>query len=370
MKNAKLILFTLTIFYSLITLLPVNAEAEAVKFFGNNSLTTNTGTTFLNSLNSETSRAKEPVSTTTLIKKHKDRSSLQSWFSYYFAPAQVAANAPIKLNGYRTVPFDGYLEGAARRGIAIDFGEYFLIETSTDLNISEADLMTNAVLTYNKTLKSRVAALKAASGCQCTDYAHELVPSLPYGLYTLQDKINTINHLFPQGNGGPMSSVAVHDVGTTAGHVSVVTGVGVRSIDGNLNVSITEKNLALDCRISTRTGTMEGLKIVGYFDPHYAVPSSFPNITGATNTTGNANVPFTVNLSGSSFDPSSMTAVILGGAYCTGFYSCQIPNAYLVNKTGSSVQVPLQLNSPGKYRLYIFNANQGKTSFGQAITVN
>lgn len=366
MKKTRLILFALTMICSLIAA-PLQVPAESLRLFGNAEGVLNR-ISFLNSLNSDVLQSKDAAATTTLVRKHRDKTTLQSWFPYYFANAQITGSPAIKLKGYQVKLFNGYLEGTSRRGVAIDFGEYFLIESSTDMNVSAAELIANAELTYRNSLKAEAVNLKALPGCQCTDYAGDLVPSLPNGLWTINDKKAIINHLFPQGDGGQMSSVAIHDIGTSAGHVSVVKGVAIK-LDGNLKVSITERNYTGYCQLSARNDTMEALKIVGYYDPRYAVSSSFPNIIQATNTTGKAGVPFTVNISGSSFDPSSMYAVILGGSYCTTFYSCQIPNSALMNKSSSSVQVPLQLNSPNSYRLYIFNANQGKTSFGQPITI-
>jgi len=366
MKSTKLILGLLTIFCSL-TINSVNADAKTMNSAGNK-LFAGSGTTFLDSMFSESSASKEPVFTTTLVKKHKDKSSLQIWFPYYFASAGVSGATAFTVKNHQALSFDAYLDGRKQRTIAIDYGNYFLVSSATNLNISLEDLFTQAEIDYDNSLKSEGANLKAMSGCECTDYAHDLVPTLPHGLFTYQDKENTINHLFPQGNGGQMSSVAVHNIGSV-GHVSVVTGVSVK-LNGNLNVSLTEKNLQLDCRITTRTSTMEAMNIVGYFDPRYSVTSSFPNVAYAYNTTGTATVPFTVNLSGSSFDTGSMKAIILGGSYCTTFTACQVSNGFLQNKTSSSVDVPLQLNIAGSYRLYIHNANTGKTSFGAAITIN
>ena len=367
MRKRNLILITLTIVFSLLVIITSETNAESINPFGNY-FSPGVQDDLINSHRQNRSMSADPASTTTLVKKDTTRNTLESWFPFYFAKTSVLGKPTVKLNGFNALPFQGNLDGVPQRGIAIDLGDFFLIESSTDLNITEAELLGNAQATYDQSLKSRRSRLNAMSGCECTDYAHEKVPTLPYGLFSYNDKVSKINHLFPQGDGGTMSSVAVHNIGSV-GHVSVVTGVAIRS-DGNLNVSLTEKNLHLDCQITTRTTTMEQASIVGYFDPHYTAGDSFPNLTGASNTVGSAGVPFTVNLSGSSFDPGSMSAIILGGTYCTTFYSCQIPNSSLINKTGSSVSVPLQLNSAGPYRLYIFNANQGKTSFGQTITVN
>lgn len=365
MKKTNILLTTLAIFFSLSITPVIGISATPILF--DNGILSRHGTYAKLPAFGSTAEI-DAVATTTLIKKNKTDARLYEWFPNYFSSADVSGKSQLTLKGYDIIPFDGTLEGKPQRGIAIDFGKFFLVERSTDLRLSAEKLLENAQVTFEKTLKSEASKL-LASGCQCTDYAGDLVPSLPNGLWTINDKKAIINHLFPQGNGGQMSSVAVHDIGTTAGHVSVVTGVSVRTADGNLQVYITEKNYSAYCTISTRNGTMEALKIVGYFDPRYSVPSSFPNIISAANTSAPATVPFTVSINGSGFDPGSIQAVILGGSYCTTFTSCQIGNGSLTNKTGSSVNVPLTLNVAGKYRLYLFNTSSGKTTFGQPITI-
>lgn len=325
---------------------------------------------FLSALDNltDSTQSSGAVSATTAVKKSRNFSGLRSWYEK-FSENQISSNIlEQSLNGYETLSFNLFVEGTEKRGIALDFGKYVLIRTTTDLTVTDNDLLKEAEQAFNISLKSQIANLSAQDTCQCVWYARSKVPSLPTGLWNLNDKKAVINHLFPQGDGGSMSSVAVHNIFGDVGHVSVVTGVAIRS-DGNLRVYITEKNYS-PCAVTTRDGTMEALKIIGYFDPRYPVPSSFPNIISATNSTGKTGIPFTVSINGSGFDPSSMSAVIMGGNYCTTFYSCVIPNNHLMNKTSSSVKVPLTLNSPGNYRLYLFNANQGKTTFGQPITVS
>lgn len=306
------------------------------------------------------------VSTSTLLRK-SGHTDLNNWLAGHFRPFDSLSKGVSTIKGFTTLAFQVLADGKWQNAVALDLGDFIMVQMSNEPAISDSELAKDAIYTFDTVLKKEVEELRSQDGCECTDYAHDLVPTLPHGLFTLNDKIATINHLFPQGNGGSMSSVAVHNINGSTGHVSVVTGVQVQS-DGNLKVFITEKNIT-PCTVTARNGTMEALKIIGYFDPRYPVQSSFPNITSASNTTGKATKAFTVTINGSSFDPASVSAVILGGSFCTTFSSCVIPNGNLLDKTTSSLKVPLQLNTTGSYRLYLFNSNQGKTSFGQPITV-
>lgn len=310
------------------------------------------------------------VSTTTLINKTKRFQNLQKWFEKFSETEEVANVASQKLNGYEALSFDLLAADGVQRGVALNFGQYVLLRTTADLEVSPEKLAIEAKEAYRISLKPQAGKMTAAQDtCQCVWYARSKVPLLPYGLNTYNDKEAIINHLFPQGDGGSMSSVAVHKINGDVGHVSVVTGVRVLN-DGNLRVYITEKNYS-PCAVTTRDGTMEALKITGYFDPrYYNQPRSFPNIARATYPSVSAGTHFTLTITGSGFDTNSMQAILLGGNYCKTFTSCVIPNNHLIDKSSSGVKVPLTINSPGKYRLYIFNANQGKTTFGHPLTIN
>jgi hypothetical protein len=93
--------------------------------------------------------------------------------------------------------------------------------------------------------------------CNCVLYARTLVPSLPRGLFTLQNKKNIINSYTPS-----KGAVAIIDSGLEWGHVAVVTDV---SPDGT-TVTIQESNWRR-CRIGSRTGSPQRLNILGYFQP-------------------------------------------------------------------------------------------------------
>ncbi len=197
----------------------------------------------------------------------------------------------------------------------------------------------------------------------CVLYARQEVPSLPYGLTYYQDKLNIINHRFPR-----VGSVAVMPApgsNSAYGHVAVVRNVVVNG-NGSLNITIQETNWA-GCYVSTRTVTPESANIQGYFDPNYPSGQASPRLDSLSNSTGYSGQQFYVYANGANFDTGSVQGIILGG-WCDYFGKCTVPNNVLLNKTSSSVQVPVTLGA-GTYRLYLFNSASGKTSNGRIITV-
>jgi len=91
--------------------------------------------------------------------------------------------------------------------------------------------------------------------CNCVKFARSKVPSLPYDMWTLQDKMRIVNSNIPL-----VGEVAVMNYAAPWGHMGVV--VGVR---GN-QITIEESNLNR-CKIGRRTGTASQLRILGYFRP-------------------------------------------------------------------------------------------------------
>jgi len=106
------------------------------------------------------------------------------------------------------------------------------------------------------TIQSQPAAAQNNIACNCVLYARTLAPSLPRGLFTLQDKIRIINSYQPS-----QGAVAIIDSGLQWGHVAVVTGV-----NSNGTISIQESNWTR-CRIGSRSGTPQALRVVGYYQP-------------------------------------------------------------------------------------------------------
>lgn len=91
--------------------------------------------------------------------------------------------------------------------------------------------------------------------CNCVLFARSRVPSLPYGLDTLDSKRRIINSYSPT-----VGAVAVMAVGSY-GHVGVVT-----SVNGNGTITVDESNYR-SCQFGTRTGTPANLRVLGYFKP-------------------------------------------------------------------------------------------------------
>ena len=98
---------------------------------------------------------------------------------------------------------------------------------------------------------------KSAWRFNCVKYARSLVPSLPYGLWTIGDKKKIIND-----KKSKIGSVAIMNVGIPWGHVGVVIA---KSGQGQYK-TIKEANFKTG-KITERTGTSAELKILGYFNP-------------------------------------------------------------------------------------------------------
>lgn len=106
-------------------------------------------------------------------------------------------------------------------------------------------------------IKMLVINEKSAFASNCVKYVRSLVPSLPYGLWTIWDKKKIINSQTSR-----VGAVAIMNVGMPWGHVGVVIA---RTKSGSQK-TIKEANF-LSGKITERTGKTSELKILGYFDP-------------------------------------------------------------------------------------------------------
>jgi len=88
----------------------------------------------------------------------------------------------------------------------------------------------------------------------CVLWARGKKPNLPFGLFTLCDKIMIINSYTPR-----IGSVAVMNVGLPWGHLGIV-----KSFENGM-LTIQEANFKLG-KITERWGTFEDLKILGFFN--------------------------------------------------------------------------------------------------------
>lgn len=120
----------------------------------------------------------------------------------------------------------------------------------------------------------------------CVFYAREAIPTLPTGLFNLDDKVNIINSNVP--NAG---SVAIIDVGDSTGHVAVVESVNE---DGTMTIS--ESNFRSDENknpvLSRRTGTAEQLGVLGFWQPQAQPTATNDQIQDLVNS---ANSPSELN---------------------------------------------------------------------------
>lgn len=102
--------------------------------------------------------------------------------------------------------------------------------------------------------------------CNCVLYCRSRVPSLPYGLWTLEDKKKVANSNTPVVGSVMMTSDGVwftHPYRfrkVFSGHCAVVV-----EIEGK-TITIEEANYK-SCTITRRTGTEKELKAVGYYVP-------------------------------------------------------------------------------------------------------
>ncbi|MBL8253130.1 MAG: CHAP domain-containing protein [Candidatus Competibacter sp.] len=102
---------------------------------------------------------------------------------------------------------------------------------------------------------------------ECTAYARSKVPSLPYGLYSFNDKLRVIN-----SRSCKAGSVAIIDVGNSVGHVAVVESCdssgsmqGLKVVEANWRAGqITRRSSRVSGSISKSESE---LRIRGYFRP-------------------------------------------------------------------------------------------------------
>lgn len=97
-------------------------------------------------------------------------------------------------------------------------------------------------------------ACQTSENCDnCVFYARCRNPSLPFGLFSYEDKVAIITTYVPQAG-----AVAVIDTGTWTGHVAYV-----ESVNGS-TINLSEGNWPLGS-CGQRSGTMESLNITGFF---------------------------------------------------------------------------------------------------------
>jgi hypothetical protein len=298
--------------------------------------------------------------------------SARSW-KRFESDLRNMINSPVRsdikdlnVDGFPGVSFVADIEGKQQTVIALDLGYRTLLVASTDTSRTLDEMQALAKGWLEEAMRAEIGT-EAVIACNCVLWARSQTTSLPTGMTTYTEKLSKRNHLFPTVGSNPNSGVAIIQVTNSQyGHVAVNRAVTVQS-DGSLSLRVQEANWS-PCAITYRTGTMEALKVQGFYDPRYASGDTYPRISSPTSISGPAGTQFWISIAGSGFQSASMRAVILGGSYCTTFDRCQVPTNVITNRTSTTARIPVTLGT-GNYRLYIFNSSQGKTSNGIPVHV-
>lgn len=107
----------------------------------------------------------------------------------------------------------------------------------------------------------KASCATSTNACNCVLYARCRVPTLPYGLFTYDDKLAIKNASSPT-----VGSVAIMKTGLPYGHLGVVTAVKRNGFGTVTSITISEANYS-PCRIGSRRGLPSALKVTGYFKP-------------------------------------------------------------------------------------------------------
>ena len=315
-----------------------------------------------------------PVTETGVVRKATGVEDLHDWFSMFFSQEKVGTPVEAIAGGFPALVFDAEIGGEKRRGIVVDYGDFVMYYFTTDKAASSEDL--------EKMAFSRMEMVARAATdldpnnpdrCNCVLYVrNNFVPSLPRPLTTSTQKQNVINHYFPR-----VPSAPIHPIysGTYSAnwHVSAVRNIEIQR-DGSLRLTIREANYPT-CGIYERSGTPEQLGIIGYYDPTYPATSgsrsdtNAPKLNSITNSTVPRGREFEIVANGANFEASKAQIVIFGG-WCDAWGKCVIPNSNLRQPTSTKLRIPVLMNNPGTYHVYVFNPTTGKTSNGKPITVS
>jgi len=319
-------------------------------------------------------KSESPVTETGVFKKPVAFKSFRDWLTAFLAREKVGKSEDAVAGGFPAIVFDAEIGGELRRGIAVDYGDYLMFHLTTDKAATSDDLM--------KASFDRMEMVARAGTdldpnnpdrCNCVLYVrNNFVSSLPNPLTYASQKRNVINHYFPR-----VPSAAIHPINSGRyaenWHVSAVRNIVIDNTNGSLKLTIREANYP-SCGIYERTGTPEQLGIMGYYDPTYpATSGSRSDMTAPKlNTITNSSVPrgreHEIVANGANFEASNSQIVIFGG-WCDAWGKCVIPNSHLRQPTSTKLRIPLIMNNPGDYHVYVFNPTTGKTSDGKKINV-
>ena len=77
---------------------------------------------------------------------------------------------------------------------------------------------------------------------------------------------------------------------------------------------------------------------------------------------------FTMNITGTNFDPSTVQVYLVGGTSCPTSTSCVVSNG-VITKTATTLAIPVTANLPGTFMVYVQNGAGGATSNGWSLTI-
>lgn len=98
----------------------------------------------------------------------------------------------------------------------------------------------------------------------CVFFTRSIIPDLPYGLDTLEDKMTMAGYKGRESGAMPQEGgVAIIDTGTVEGHVAVITNINQ---DGTITIAESNmRKLYGGNGVGSRTGTPDELGVVGYW---------------------------------------------------------------------------------------------------------
>lgn len=246
--------------------------------------------------------------------------------------------------------------------IRLDFPEGEMYKISNYLRIFSVLIL---ALIVNNSVNAQCNQSTIAGNCVL--YVRSAVSPMPSTNLTYYSaKKSIMNHLFPTE--GSVAVMPAPSPFTENGHVAVVRAVTILS-DGRLSLTLEESNWG-ECAVRKHYNiTTDSRNIQGYYDPKfYNSNLPTPKINGLTDYIGVKAKELIVGVSGEGFDTGSVQAIIMGG-WCDSFGKCKVENNFIREKTSTGMKIPVTLNSPGIYTLYLFNSQSGKTSNGQQLDI-
>jgi hypothetical protein len=196
----------------------------------------------------------------------EDFTSLEDWARSNFADYLIDETIQTLDTGeYPALSFKSRSESTVGRtefNLLIDTGDSLILLSTAPFKESPDSMPVAEVSEPGKIEPGRASSCATATNrCNCVLYARCKVPTLPYGLFTYENKVKIINAYSPT-----VGSVAIMKVGLPAGHVSVVTNVTKDKKGTVTSITVNEANYK-SCQTTTRSGSPATLKVTGYYKP-------------------------------------------------------------------------------------------------------